>query len=38
MSNSSANTVAPKLLVGLNDVRVKIGTEAEFYVKGKTIQ
>ena len=30
-----ANTVAPQVLVGLNDVRQKIGTDVEFYVKGK---
>ncbi len=25
----------PRLLVGMNDVRLKIGTDAQFYVKGK---
>ena len=29
--------MAPQVLVGLNDVRHKIGTDVEFYVKGKTI-
>jgi hypothetical protein len=31
---SSSNTSPPKVLVGMNDVRHKIGTNVEFYVKG----
>ena len=37
LPNRSPNTVAPRFLVGLNDVRHKIGTDVDFYVKGAKV-
>lgn len=35
---SSANTAPPKLLVGMNDIKVKIGSDIEFFVKGTHVK